>query len=303
VLALAAMALAWWWAGADPERSGVTLVPAAPQDAGARAARTPAGENAARPSAEALPVAAGVSADPVGGATDLKGVFDEFIASGDPGQRRIAARAFNACVPAFLPPGSQTPSAEPLIRALPAEHRAERETAYRALFARCHGFLGAGRASLEGTQRQLQEDQEAHEPGLRVHEDLLAGRTERIETLVSQGLTAADPAAVASLAGVAGRLAQQRNPDGTDAALAQRADAVDAALPWIACDLGLECSATSLAALQLSAVQGLCEGDLKSRIALRSGAAVYATEVQQQRERLLPLIRSGRPLTTMDLLP
>jgi hypothetical protein len=106
-----------------------------------------------------------------------------------------------------------------------------------------------------------------------------------------------------SLSGIAARLAAQRNAAGTEPALAQRAAAVDAALPGVACDLGLDCSASSLSALEMCAVQGLCDGDLNSRMALRSGAAADPLEVQQQRERLLALIRTGRPLTTADLLP
>lgn len=304
VLVFAALGAAWLWRDASTEEnSSAVLVSMTPRHSGKPAASTPASSDVAQRAAPVPSVTAKVSADPIGGATDLKRVFDQFIDSGDPGQRRIAARAFAACVPAFLPAGSETPSPEPIIRALPAEHRAEREAAYWSLFARCHSFLGEGRVPLQRMRRQLQEDQEAQEPGPRAYEDLLAGRTERIEALVSQGLTAVDPAAVASLSGVASRLAAQRDPDGTDAATAQRASAVDAALPWVACDLGLDCSAGSLRALQLCAVQGLCEGDLRSRMALPSGASLDSPEVQQQRERLLALIRSGRALTTLDLLP
>jgi hypothetical protein len=241
-------------------------------------------------------------ADPIGAAPDLKRVFDEYHASSDARDQKVAARAFGACVPAFLAADEQTPSPEPLIRALPQENRGARETAYWALFARCRNFLGDGRAALEGRLRELKGSVEAQEPGVRLQEDLLAGRTERIDALVAQGLAASDPAAVAAMAGVATALASARNADGSDAELALRARAVDAAFPLVACDLGLDCSAASLQALQLCAVQGACEGDLAARVAQRSDG-VDPARVQQERARLLALVRTNRPLTAADVLP
>jgi hypothetical protein len=186
-LALAAVAVVWWWGGAPAASPGV--VPAQVNQPADRTepANAPAASQVERSRSEPAPAAAKTSPDPVGGAPDLKRVFDQFIGSSDPGQRRVAVRAFDACFPAFLPAPSQAPSPEPLIRALPGERRAQREAAYRSLFARCQGFLGQGRESVQGLQMQLQGDHEAQEPGLRAHEDLLAGRTDRIETLIAQG--------------------------------------------------------------------------------------------------------------------
>lgn len=244
-------------------------------------------------------------ADPVGNALDLKRVFDEYIASGDPRQRRMAVQAFEACVPAFLSGAGQTPSPEPLIRALPPDHyQTEREGAYRTLFARCHRLLAEGRTSLDSTRQVLEHDPQNQAPGLRAQEAGLAGRLERIEPLVGEALSQSDPAAVASLAGLAARIVPWRQPDVADAALMQRAHEVDAALPWVACDLGLDCSAQSLWALQLCAAEGLCEGDVSARLMARiSPGTVDTSAVQQQRWRLLGLIRSGRTLGTADLLP
>lgn len=264
-------------------------------------AQAPAAQTGPAPSA--APPAKQGPLDPIGGALDLKRVFDEYSASGDPRGRRVAARAFDACIPAFLPANAQTPSPEPLIRALPPEQRAEREASYWSLFARCRGFLGDGRAALEGTQRELRANPESEEPGWRAQEDLLAGRTDRIDALVSHGLAASDPAAIAAMSGVAAKLAGVRNAEASDADLSLRARAVDAALPWVACDLGLDCSASSLAALQLCAAEGLCDGHLAARIARRNADGVDAARIQEQRSRLLALIRSGRTLSAADLLP
>ena len=238
--------------------------------------------------------------DNVGSAPDLKWVFDENIDSADPRQRRIAARAFNTCVPTFLAGDGEIPSPDPLIQALPHDFRAERETAYRLLYGRCQRFLNEDRASLLVLQQHLQADRTLQDPGLVAQEDLVAGRYERSESLVSLALASGDPASVASLAGLATRLAIIRNPDASDSDLMQRARDVDAALPLVACDLGLDCSANSLGALQLCAVQGFCEGDMFSRIMVD---VIDPAAVQMQRTRLLALIRSRLLIGTADLLP
>ena len=303
-LVLGVAAAVWWQVGSAPDGAPPAAVAVVPKASGTASWRNvpfsvsvPAGDASAAASTK-LPL------DAVGGALDLKRVFDDYAGSADPRARRIAARALDACIPAFLPTAAQTPSPEPLIRALPAQQRAERESAYWSLFARCRGFVADSRASLESAHDRLQADAEAQEPGLRAQQDLLAGRTDRIDALVSQALNAAEPAAVASLAGVASRMAQQRTAASVaDPALLRRALAVDAALPSVACDLGLDCSASSLSALQLCAVQGSCDGDLTSRSAQAYGGSADAADVQRERARLLALIRSGRSLTSADLLP
>ncbi len=83
-----------------------------------------------------------------------------------------------------------------------------------------------------------------------------------------------------------------------------RARAVDAALPAVACELGLDCDSQSLRALQLCAVEGLCEGDVVARMQARYGQAdIDPAAVDAEKARLVALVRSGRPLTVADLLP
>ncbi|MGZ5786773.1 MAG: hypothetical protein ACXWJM_12715, partial [Ramlibacter sp.] len=242
--------------------------------------------------------------DPIGSAPDLRRLYDQYAASADPQQRRIAARAFGACVPAFLPSAGQAASAEPLIQSLPAAQKGEREAAYRALYARCSRFMDENRAELASTYQALQRDGDAREPGPRATQALLDGHLDQVDRLIAQATASADPAAIESLSGIAARLARERNPDQSDAALMEVARAVDAALPAVACDLGLDCSANSLWSLQLCATAGACQGDLPARLA--AGAAsdpVDPALVQRQRQRLLELLRSGRALTSADLLP
>lgn len=248
--------------------------------------------------------AAHIERDPAGGAADLKRVFDDYIESTDPRQRRTAVRAFEACVPAFLPGTGQMPSPEPLIAALPLQQRAEREVAWRTLFARCHRMLAGGRESFDGVRRTLESDPQSRAPGTRALDALLAGRPDRFEQDVTEALSSHDPGDVGSLAGIAARIGQSRSPDGADAALMQRAREVDIALPLVACDLGLDCTAQSLWSLQLCASEGWCSGNLAARLTARAGPdAVNLDAVQQQRMRLLALIRSARKLNSADLLP
>jgi hypothetical protein len=300
-----ASTLIWllWQAGAAPEPRGAT------GNGTTRSAAPPLSAIQATGGAKNHDTAAAGAkladpSDPAGGALDLKRVFDDYIGSADPRQRRMAVRAFEACVPAFLSGAGQSPSPEPLIEALPSDHRAEREAAYRALFARCHRLLADGRASLDGTWKMLARDAQNQAPGQRAQEAVLAGRVDLIEPMVAEALSGVDPAAVESLAGLAARLVSMRQPEGADAATQQRAREVDAALPWVACDLGLDCDAQSLRALQLCAAEGLCEGDVAVRLTVRMApGSVDPDAVQQQRARLLGLIRGGRTLGTADLLP
>jgi hypothetical protein len=297
LLAACALALAaLYWTHrpiAPPSPPSPSAAPAdvAPESR-APAAAGPAPAPAQAPAARTTP-------DPIGSAPDLKRVFDEYAARADPAAQSVAARAFGACVPAFLPTPGEAASPEPLIRALPAENRAAREAAYRQLFARCAGIASEPRATLEATLRSLKGPAAAQEPGARAVEDLRAGRFDRVDALVGQGLTASDPAAVAGMSGVASALAQSL---GGGAEVTRRAREVDAALPLVACDLGLDCSATSLPSLQLCAAEGACEGDYIARTATRF-SGVDVARAQAERSRLLALVQSGRPLTSSDLLP
>lgn len=304
VLALLALLAARWFDGPQalrPERHGVTLAlsHAPPPTADVAPPATEAVLASARPSA--APATAWLR-DPVGGALDLKRVFDQYIDSRDARLRHAAVRALAACLPAFMPASNQTPSPESLIQALPPLQRSEREEAYRALYARCASFLGQDRATLAAWQQRTMSEPPLRAPGAQALEDLLAGRVDQAQALIAQALSSADPAAVASLAGLAERLLQHTTPEPPADAL-RRARAVDAALPLVACGLGLDCSVTALDALQLCAAQGGCQGDLAQRLEARAAAdGVDRASLEAQRTRLLALLRSGQALSAADLL-
>ncbi|MBC7513684.1 MAG: hypothetical protein H7234_04525 [Herminiimonas sp.] len=233
--------------------------------------------------------------DVIGPAPDLKRVFDAFAGSTDARQRRIAVRAFDACVPAFLPGDAQPPSPENLIAGLPADQHAQREEAYRALFARCHRLLSQTRTTLNTTRLALARDVTNMPPGVRAQERVLAGETTHLDTLIGAVLGGGDANDLADLAGISSKLLLSGGrPDATPAAL-QYALETDAALLLASCDLGRDCSAQSLWALQLCAGEGRCDGDISSRLVLRNTHdGIDATAVDQRRHELVDAIRSGK---------
>ena len=293
VAAVGVLLAVLWRSGGPPASALPPMAPPAPPVT--LPAPLPVSEPAAAPAvATVAPARAAPTLD--GTAPDLRRLYDDHASSEDAGARRMAARAFTACIPLFVPASGTTPSPEPLIDSLPASARAEREQAYRTLFARCHGFVGERAETVAGMQARLAGDRPAQDPGTRARAALLSGDVEAAGRIAAEVLSAADPAAVASFSGVAIRLAQGSG-SAADFASVQHALAVDAALPLVACELGLDCSAQSLPALQLCAVEGACSGDLPARLATRLGAAgPDPAAVEAQRERLRKLLVRGGTL-------
>ena len=308
LLALAAAAwLAWSEQRPPPEQpllQAATGAPAQPPAPPAPPGRSPVESN------DAVAPAVGRStafADPLGESPDLLKVFLRYRESADPRLKAAAGRAFAACTPAFLPQPGQTPSPEPLIAALPPAQRMAREEALRALYARCQSFMGMGRDALLKLSGDLSSDGGLRESGQRVDDELAAGNVEQAARWATMALSSGDPAAIASISGPLERLLERLSSvrAGADAAIGRAAAAdMAAALPLLACDLGMDCSSRSLAALQLCAVEGQCEGDAEARFLARAAVDPGRTPaVQAQRRRLLGLYRQGRPPAANDLLP
>ena len=290
MLFISTAGIAAWLTGQDTQTAQPEPVLQPPEFA------LPAGTGTVTAASKAVPQRAGWpgnTTDMVGSAPDLKRVFDDFAGSTDPRQRRLAGRAYNACLPAFLPTEGQPASPENLIDALPADQHAPREAAYRALFARCHRMVSKTRSSLDRIRVALAADAGNTPPGIRAQERLLAGETTHVEALVAQVMTSGDANEVADLAGIAGKLAYS-STSGATPADAERALVTDAALALVACDLGRDCTAQSLWALQLCATEGLCDGTVADRLAVRHTQAGIAPEgVARRRVELLEAIRAG----------
>lgn len=290
MLVVSAAGIAAWLTGQDTQTAQPDPGAQPPEFALPAGTGTVMARSKAMPPREGWP---GDTTDMIGAALDMKRVFDDFAGSTDPRQRRLAGRAYNACLPAFLPTEGQTASPENLIDALPADQHAPREAAYRALFARCHRMVSETRSSLDRIRVALASDAGNTPPGIRAQERLLAGETIHVEALVAQVLTSGDANEVADLAGIAGKLAYS-SPSGATPADAERALVTDAALALVACDLGRDCTAQSLWALQLCATEGLCNGTVAERLVVRHTQAGIAPEaVVQRRVELLDAIRAG----------
>ena len=252
-----------------------------------------------------------VLGDPLAESHDLLQIFQRYHDSDDPRLKAAARRAFSACTPAFLPRPDETPSPEPLIAALPPTQRIAREEALRALYARCHSFMGLGRDALLAMRGDLAANGGLREAGQHVNDQLAAGNVELASRWATQALRGNDAASIASIAGPLGTLFEKLSSAraGVDTAADRTVAAglaadVAAALPLLACDLGMDCSNRSLAALQLCASEGQCEGDAEARFLARAGVdADRMAGVQAQRRRLLDLYRQGRPPAAGELLP
>ena len=218
--------------------------------------------------------------------------------------RAAARRAFEACTPAFLPQPGETPSPEPLIAALPQAQRAAREQALRDLYARCQSFTALGREALLKLRGGLAADGGLRDTGQRIDDELAAGNVDQARLWATKALQSGDPASIAALAGSLERLLSTIIAAGSVAAQASTVSDVTAALPLVACDLGLDCSSRSVNTLQLCAVEGWCEGDGEARYLARANVdASRFTAVEAQRRRLLGMFRQGRPPSVEDLLP
>ena len=306
VLAVAAVLLGLAWMQQAPPNP-LPDAPVAPAARKLPALQT-SGETTPSRDAAAPEVLKSVAlADPLAASPDLLQVFQHYRDSGDPRLKAAAQRAFSACTPAFLPRPGETPSPEPLIAALPAAQRMAREEALRSLYARCQSFMGLGRDALLKLRGELAADGGLREAGQQLEDELAAGNIEQASRWATGALRSGDPAAIASIAAPLERLLEKLSLThaGSDAA-ANRIAAQDlaAALPLLACDLGMDCSSRSLAALHLCAAQGQCEGDVEARFLASAAIDPGRTPaVQAQRRRLLALYRQGRPPAADELLP
>ena len=305
VLAVVVAAGAAWWYRPPP-----TQLPEAPTPPPVLTPPSLQAEVDAHPSRQAaLPAAVklAVLGDPLAESSDLLQIFQHYRDSDDPRLKAAARRAFSACTPAFLPRSGETPSPEPLIAALPPTQRMAREEALRALYARCQSFMGLGRGVLLTLRGDLVADGGLLEAGQHISDQLAAGNVEQASRLATETLRGNDAASIASIAGPLTTLLEKLSSAraGADIAAGRTAAAdVAAALPLLACDLGMDCSNRSLTALQLCATEGQCEGDAEARFLARAGVdSDRLAAVQAQRRRLLDLYRQGRPPAAGELLP
>ena len=295
---------AWWY---QPPPTQLPEVPTPPPTLKPPPLQAEVDAHPSRQAALPAEVKLAVLGDPLAESSDLLQIFQHYRDSDDPRLKAAARRAFSACTPTFLPRSGETPSPEPLIAALPPTQRVAREEALRALYARCQSFMGLGRGVLLTLRGDLAADGGLLEAGQHINDQLAAGNVEEASRWATETLRGSDAASIASIAGPLGLLLEKllsARAVADTAADRIAAGDVTAALPLLACDLGMDCSNRSLAALQLCASEGRCEGDAEARFLARAGVDFdRLAAVQAQRRRLLDLYRQGRPPAAGELLP
>ena len=228
---------------------------------------------------------------------DLRAIYDRYKASGDPAERYTAYRAWSACFPTFVAPEGQLASLESLTQALPEKgpQRAIRADAYRNLQARCRSFADMPRKEILDAARSQQEANNRGtliSPGELAEKYLSQGNKEAALQTMRAIVAAGDPFAIGSLREFVNQLivlqvdAQTTHSD-------QRPDLRSLAFTLAACQMGLECGAGSLTALQLCTSMGKCAGSVTDRYqeALPNQADRDALAIETR--RVLGAIQAG----------
>jgi hypothetical protein len=237
--------------------------------------------------------------DLLAGFDDLHRAFDRLSAQGDVAAQAAAARAWQACVPAFLPGDGARASLDARLALLPADPlRGKREAALRALWSRCQGFFTSPRDRLLAQAATLRAQRRF--VGEREMQLLAAGEPDAALASADELLASGDVRALAALSGFARRWLDARHVASSPVAR-HAADATDAALALLDCDLGADCGERSLGALQLCAAEALCEGSELERRLARPGPSVDRASVDRERRRLAATLRDG-PRSVADWL-
>ena len=207
--------------------------------------------------------------NPLERSDNLRKTYESFRDSRFGFERSVAFRAWSACFPQFMSADGQAVSLEKLTQALPvnAPNNALRTSAYRELRRRCEPFFELSRDDVIAvTQRQsdLWKKGEALDPGELALKYLKADDKPKALAVVRDVLSSRDAYAIASMR----EFVHQFLVLQVDAQLLPgntRTDIASLALTVASCDLGLDCGAESLTALQQCAHGGLCEGGVIDR--------------------------------------
>ncbi len=268
VLLLAGLAAAYWFWEPAPSlaihpRQDVNAVAAPPAP---RLEPTQAGVPAVASSAPAAPVHA---ANALELSHDLRSVYRQFKDSRDASERHMAYRAWSACFPTFIAAQGQAASIDELTRAFPGNdpRSAQRAEAYRSLQARCWSFSDMAQVELMDAARRQQEAsylEAALSPGELASKYLSDGKRDEALRAARAIVASQDPFAIGSLRELISQMIVLQ-VDAQMAPASERADLRSLAFTLAACQMGLECGAASLTALQMCASLGACSGSVTDR--------------------------------------
>ncbi len=228
---------------------------------------------------------------------DLRAVYDRYKSSSDAAERYTAYRAWSACFPNFVAVDGQLASLEALTHAIPdnGSQRAARVDAYRNLQARCRSFSAMSQKEIQDATRSQQEANNLGiliSPGEMAEKYLNDGNKDAALKTMRAIVGSRDPFAIASLRESVNQLIVLR-VDAQTVHSDERPDLRSLAFSLAACQLGLECGAASLTALQLCMSMAQCSGSVADRYqdALPNQADRDALVVETR--RVLEAIRSG----------
>ena len=234
--------------------------------------------------------------NPLERSEDLQATYRQFKDSKNPLERHIAYRAWSACFPTFIAPQGQSISIESITSTLPANDpgSALRIEAYRSLLGRCKNFSHMSREdTLSITQRQQEASNKGAilSPGEMATKHLAEGKQAEALQMARAIVTSQDPFSISSLRefinqiGVAQVDAQSTHSE-------QRPDLHSLAFSFAACQMGMDCSAGSLTAIQMCASMGECTGSLTDRYRHSMPNQADREALERESQKVLDAIRS-----------
>lgn len=224
---------------------------------------------------------------------DLQATYNYLSLSALPGDRARAFQIWMTCVPVFVGSGSQLPSVERATRGLAVTASYPLQlTAYAELFARCKQFFTEQNELLaEHTTRliSLHAKGEMTTVAARAKVALSLGNDEEGLLLATAALGSNNPYEIFELAGLAGALLKVPISQIDQAESAMR----DAAVVMGACQIGLDCSASSLVALKLCAFEGFCDGDGTDRLRSKFAGGLDSSMLDARVIKLVSDLKAG----------
>lgn len=226
---------------------------------------------------------------------DLHAAFASLWASGGVPERARAHRIWMTCVPTFLSRPGQAPSVAAAVQGLPATPAYDQQRmAYADLFNRCHAFFDADRETLlteNGRLVAMHERGQATTRAAQALAQLAQGDEQTSRASAAAALASGDPNELYELTGLVS--ARMAAADARDPATVALAATRDAALALAACEMGADCSATSLLAVRMCAFESLCEGDTRDRLRAKYGQGSDPAALAEELARLVTGLRRG----------
>ena len=236
-------------------------------------------------------------ANPLELSHDLRAIYEQFKDSHDAVERHMAYRAWSACFPTFIAPLGQAISIESLTQSFPKDdpRSAQRVDAYRNLQARCWKFSNLHRDDALSATRLQQEGSDLGtvlSPGEQAAKYLTDGNKEEAIRAARAIIASQDPYAISSLRDFINQMIVL-HVDAQTMPSTERADLRSLAFTLAACQMGLECGADSLSALQLCTSLGACSGSVTERYLQALPSEADRTALKMETARVLSEIKSG----------